>query len=100
MRNDDQTIRDALRKAQGVLCHYLEPNGPNENQTVKQLFGILNDPEVIRALERALKDLPRLTAFALLPIPALCPDKAAAAQRLLPTRGAMPSPRWPPARRQ
>jgi hypothetical protein len=51
MRNGDQTIRDALKKAQAVLCQYLEPNGPNENQTVKQLFGILNDPEVIRALE-------------------------------------------------
>ena len=50
MRNGDQTIRDALKKAQAVLCQYLEPNGPNENQTVKQLFGILNDPEVIRAL--------------------------------------------------
>jgi hypothetical protein len=51
MRKSDQTIRDALKKAQAVLCQYLEPNGPNENQTVKQLFGILNDPEVIRALE-------------------------------------------------
>jgi hypothetical protein len=51
MRNGDQTIRDALKKARAVLCQYLEPNGPNENQTVKQLFGILNDPEVIRALE-------------------------------------------------
>jgi hypothetical protein len=51
MRNGDQTIRDALKKAQAVLCQYLEPNGPNENQTVKQLFGILNDPEVVRALE-------------------------------------------------
>jgi hypothetical protein len=51
MRNGDQTIRDALKKAQAVLCQYLEPGGPNENQTVKQLFGILNDPDVIRALE-------------------------------------------------
>ena len=51
MRNGDQTIRDALKKAQAVLCQYLEPDGPNENQTVKQLFGILNDREVIRALE-------------------------------------------------
>jgi hypothetical protein len=51
MRNGDQTIRDAVKKAQAVLCQYLEPNGPNENQTVKQLFGILNDPEVIRALK-------------------------------------------------
>jgi hypothetical protein len=51
MRNGYQTIRDALRKAQAVLCQYLDPDGPNENQTVKQLFGILNDPDVIRALE-------------------------------------------------
>jgi hypothetical protein len=51
MRNADQTIRDALKNAQAVLCQYLEPGGPNENQTVKQLFGILNDQEVIRALE-------------------------------------------------
>jgi hypothetical protein len=51
MRNGEQTIRDALKKAQAVLCQYLEPDGPNENQTVKQLFGILNDPDVIRALE-------------------------------------------------
>ena len=51
MRNGDQTIRDALKKAQAVLCQYLEPDGPNENQTVKQLFGILNDPDLIRALE-------------------------------------------------
>jgi hypothetical protein len=49
MRNADQTIRDALKKAQAVLCQYLEPDGPNENQTVKRLFGILKDPEVIRA---------------------------------------------------
>ena len=33
MRNGDQTIRDALKKAQAVLCQYLEPDGPNENQT-------------------------------------------------------------------
>ena len=51
MRNGDQTIRDALKKAQAVVCKYLEPGGPNENQTVKQLFGILNDREVIRPLE-------------------------------------------------
>jgi hypothetical protein len=51
MRNGEQTIRDALKKPQAVLCQYLEPDGPNENQTVKQLFGILNDREVIRALE-------------------------------------------------
>ena len=51
MRNGDQTIRDALKKAQAVLGRYLEPDGPNENQTVKQLFGILNDREVIRPLE-------------------------------------------------
>jgi hypothetical protein len=30
MRNGDQTIRDALKKAQAV-----EPDGPNENQRVK-----------------------------------------------------------------
>ena len=30
MRNGDQTIRDALKKAQAVLCQYLEPDGPNE----------------------------------------------------------------------
>ena len=61
MRNGDQTIRDALKKAQAVLCQYLEPNGPNENQTVKQLFGILNDPEVIRALEEG-SERPTATA--------------------------------------
>jgi hypothetical protein len=44
MRNGDQTIRDALKKAQAVLCQYLEPDGPNENQTVKRLFGILSLP--------------------------------------------------------
>jgi hypothetical protein len=71
MRKSDQTIRDALKKAQAVLCQYLEPNGPNENQTVKQLFGILNDPEVIRALEGSERPT---SASALLPIPALCPD--------------------------
>jgi len=51
MRNGEQTIRDALKKTQAVLCQYLEPDGANENQTVKQLFGILNDREVIRPLE-------------------------------------------------
>jgi hypothetical protein len=51
MRIGDQTIRDALKKAQAVLCQYLEPDGPNEYQTVKRLFGILNDPDVTRALE-------------------------------------------------
>jgi hypothetical protein len=30
MRKSDQTIRDALKKAQAVLCQYLKPNGPNE----------------------------------------------------------------------
>ena len=64
MRNGDQTIRDALKKPQAVLCQYLEPDGPNENQTVKQLFGILNDQEVIRALED-LKDLAGVASLAL-----------------------------------
>jgi len=47
MRNGEQTIRDALKKPQAVLCQYLEPDCPNENQTVKQFFGILNDREVM-----------------------------------------------------
>ena len=64
MRNGEQTIRDALKKAQAVLCQYLEPDGPNENQTVKQLFGILNDPDVIRALED-LKDPADVASLAL-----------------------------------
>ena len=62
MRTADQTIRDALKKAQAVLCQYLEPDGPNENQTVKRLFGILNDPEVIRALEDPERPRGRRTA--------------------------------------
>jgi hypothetical protein len=62
MRNGDQTIRDALKKAQAVLCRYLEPDGPNENQTVKQLFGILNDQEVIRALEDSERPRGRRTS--------------------------------------
>jgi hypothetical protein len=53
MGNPDQTIRGALRKAQAVLSHYLAPGGPNDHQTIKQLFGILNDPAVIEAVEEA-----------------------------------------------
>jgi hypothetical protein len=64
MRDADQTIRDALKKAQAVLCGYLEPDGPNENQTVKRLFGILNDPEVIRALEDSERPRGRRTSAA------------------------------------
>ncbi len=52
MRNADETIRDALRKAQAALAHYLEPGGPNEQQAVKHLFGILNDPAVIQTLQQ------------------------------------------------
>jgi hypothetical protein len=33
MRNSDHTIRDTLKKAQAVLCQYLEPGGPDGNQT-------------------------------------------------------------------
>ena len=62
MRTADQTIRDALKKAQAVLSQYLEPDGPNENQTVKRLFGILNDPEVIRAPEDFERPRGRRTA--------------------------------------
>ena len=47
---------------QAVLCRYLEPDGPNENQTVKQLFGILNDQEVIRALEDSERPRGRRTS--------------------------------------
>ena len=53
MANPDQTIRDALRKAQAILAEYLEPGGPNDKQIVKQLFGILNSPAVIAALLEA-----------------------------------------------
>jgi hypothetical protein len=53
MANPDQIIRDALRRAQALLAEYLAPGGPNDHQTVKQLFGILNDPAVIQALQRA-----------------------------------------------
>ena len=45
-----------------MLCQYLEPDGPNENQTVNRLFGILNDPEVIRALEDFERPRGRRTA--------------------------------------
>jgi hypothetical protein len=34
MRKGDQTIRDALKNAQSVLCQYLGPDG---NQTVRHL---------------------------------------------------------------
>ena len=57
-----ETLACALKKAQAVLCQYLEPDGPNENQTVKRLFGILNDPEVIRALEDSERPRGRRTA--------------------------------------
>ncbi len=44
MENADHIIRGALKKAQAALAQYLEPGGPNESQTVKQL------PLVIQAL--------------------------------------------------
>jgi hypothetical protein len=53
MGNPDETIREALKKARAVLAQYIEPDGPNDHQTVKQLFGILNDPAVIQALQQA-----------------------------------------------
>jgi hypothetical protein len=52
MGNPDETIREALKMARAVLAKYIEPDGPNDHQTVKQLFGILNDPAVIQALKR------------------------------------------------
>ena len=64
MRNADQTIRDALKKAQAVLCQYLEPGGPNENQTIKQLFAVLNDPAVLRALQDSERPRGRRTSGA------------------------------------
>jgi hypothetical protein len=53
MGNPDQTIRDALRTAQAILAEYLAPGGPNDHQTIKQLFGALNDAAVIEALRQA-----------------------------------------------
>ena len=53
MGNPDETIREALKKARALLAQYIEPDGPNEHQTVKQLFGILNDPAVSQALQQA-----------------------------------------------
>jgi hypothetical protein len=53
MGGPDETIRDALRKAQAVFARYLEPGGPNDKQAVKQLFGILNGPAIIAALQEA-----------------------------------------------
>jgi hypothetical protein len=53
MGNPDETIREALKKARAVLAKYIEPDGLNDHQTVKQLFGILNDPAVIQALKQA-----------------------------------------------
>ncbi len=50
MATSDQTIRDALLRAQTILAQYAEPGGPNEKQIVKQLFGILNSPAVIAAV--------------------------------------------------
>ena len=44
MRNGDQTIRDALKKAQAVLCQYLEPNGPNEKSDRQAAFRHLERP--------------------------------------------------------
>jgi hypothetical protein len=49
----DETIRDAVRKAQTILAQDVEPDGPNDSQTIKQLFRILNDPAVIAALQEA-----------------------------------------------
>ena len=53
MGDPDETIREALKKARALLAQYIEPDGPNEHQTVKQLFGILNDPAVSQALQQA-----------------------------------------------
>jgi hypothetical protein len=53
MDSADHIIRDALKKAQAILAQYLQPDGPNEKQTVKQLFGILDDPAVVQALQQA-----------------------------------------------
>ena len=50
-KKGEQTIRDALKKAQAVLCHLWSRTAPIENQTVSKFFGILNDREVIRPLE-------------------------------------------------
>jgi hypothetical protein len=52
MGDPDETIREAL-KAPAVLVQYIEPDGPNDHQTVKQLFGILNDLVVSQAFQQA-----------------------------------------------
>ena len=53
MGDPDETIREALKKARAVLVQYIEPDGPNDHQTVKQLFGILNDLVVSQAFQQA-----------------------------------------------
>lgn len=45
-------VRDAVKQAQVILASYVEPGPRDRNKTINELLDVLDDEELIEAMER------------------------------------------------
>jgi hypothetical protein len=46
----EQTVLNAVQRAQDILAHYVEPGPRHAEQTINELMTILDDSEVVKAV--------------------------------------------------
>lgn len=72
----DKRVLKAVREAQGILAHHVEPGRRDCDQTINQLLDVLDDEAVVQAIEESrlekptseqLAELKRLSAIARVP---------------------------------
>lgn len=50
--NPEKRVLLAIRSAQNILAHHLEPGGPDRRATIDALLTVLDDEEVLAAVQQ------------------------------------------------